>query len=396
MNANKSGCNGVRRKLILLSIFILFFFLSVLVINFIHSTRKLNREVLDDSYRLGREFLLNNQKPAGNFNYEYDFIKKKQSYIDSEVRQAGALWGISLIHLDTPTTQTKRALLKGFDFFEKKSNYTKDSLSRYIIYSGSNGKTGTMALASLALIEYLQVQPNDSNAIKLLDDYIRFLLSLRTDSGFFYQKYRSPLGRGHGGHSPYFDGETLLALSKAANYLGYDYLKDTIVSSAEAMYQKYVVDALDKNMDSDETKGFYQWGSMAFYEIYKAGWGNHFADYVIDMAYWMINVHRTYWRRKNTSYAQEGIITAYHIAEETGNKKAQRRFGYIIDRVLFKLTSWQIGSKIQNQYLSERNITDSIAKGGIMNFNNDTSLRIDVAQHQMHAVILARKWVYKK
>ena len=57
----------------------------------------LNCEILVSSLELGTQFLINNQKPEGNFNYEYDFVYNSFNISDNEVRQAGALWGIALI-----------------------------------------------------------------------------------------------------------------------------------------------------------------------------------------------------------------------------------------------------------------------------------------------------------
>ncbi len=65
---------------------------------FMSEKKKLTPHILDMSLELGREFLLNNQKEEGSFTYKYNFITKKFSSSDSQVRQAGALWGLSLIH----------------------------------------------------------------------------------------------------------------------------------------------------------------------------------------------------------------------------------------------------------------------------------------------------------
>jgi hypothetical protein len=81
---------------------------------------------------------------------------------------------------------------------------------------------------------------------------------------------------------------------------------------------------------------------------------------------------------------------------------------YIIDRSFYKLTSWQIGGPLveANPFLVENKTDDPVALGGIMNSakaypdkppeKGDTrhELRIDVTQHQMHAVTLALRHVY--
>ena len=67
-----------------------------------------------------------------------------------------------------------------------------------------------------------------------------------------------------------------------------------------------------------------------------------------------------------------------------------------IDTGLYKLTSWQVGGPLQhrNKYLLAHRTRDPLAVGGIMNHCRQAPLRIDVTQHQMHAVILALKYVY--
>jgi hypothetical protein len=48
----------------------------------------------------------------------------------------------------------------------------------------------------------------------------------------------------------------------------------------------------------------------------------------------------------------------------------------------------------ENPYLAAHPTDDPLAVGGVMNAASEPPLRIDVAQHQMHAVILALQHVY--
>ena len=69
--------------------------------------------------------------------------------------------------------------------------------------------------------------------------------------------------------------------------------------------------------------------------------------------------------------------------------------GKAIDKGLYRLTSWQIGGPVdRNYFLSSNKTDDKVAIGGIMNSCKNPNLRIDVTQHQMHAVILARRFIY--
>lgn len=388
----------MKRRIVLISVISFLIILGIVFIRFFNS-KLLSKEILEESLQIGTQFLLNNQKSGGNFNYDYDFVTKKLSTQDSQVRQAGALWGVSLIHAYQPSKETYDALIKGFAFFDSISVQV-DSLNSMIKYPGTSaGRTGTQALLALAYLEFLTTDL-DSNTYNTyrekFDQYFRFILSQRSESGLFYMSYSYKNLPSKPTHSPYFDGESLLLLTKSANYLKIDSLKPMILESAEAMYQKYVVEARKIDPDSKETKGFYQWSSMAFFEIYKMGWDDIYAERIIELAYWMIDTHRTLYRTKNTAYAHEGMITAWKAAEMTENENAQKKIGFVIDKGLYKLTKWQVGHSIQNNFIDKNfDAGDQLAYGGIMNCKDCPGLRIDVTQHQMHAVILALKYVYK-
>ena len=362
----------------------------------------LTRQLLDTSLALGRTYLLNNQRPAGTFTYEYDFVRRRLSRADNDVRQAGALWGLSLIHHDRPTPATAEAVRRGLAFFDQCSRAADDG-RKYVVYPHSTvGHTGTVALIALALVDFLRTEADlpRSDADKYrrdLDAYIRFLLSARRKDGLFHQNYLLTTGRPAQDPSPYADGEALLALARAARYAAYEKLKDDICRSAEAMYQAHVVRALAADPDSRTTKGFYQWGSMAYHEIHAAGWDedNRYPRRVIDLAHWMINVHRVRQRGRNTAYAYEGLVTAWEMARRIGDAAAMQKIGRVVDAGLANLTTWQVGSPVANAYLRvAHRMRDEQAVGGVMNSQADPVLRIDVTQHQMHAVILARRFIY--
>jgi hypothetical protein len=381
-------------------------------------SRTVTIESLDQSLDLGTKFLLANQKVAGNFTYEYDFKTQKFSEGDNQVRQAGALWGMALIYQNSPTAEVRDAIVRGLEFFDLNSEETLTM--KYPTYPGEkDGKTGTLALVNLALIDFLRADASGDAAISDeqrerfeddLDKYLEALLELRRGSRQFDGKYDLKTGEGEGSPNPYVDGESLLAMVKAYKYAGYKDLEDWIVESAMAMHHVNVVKALEEDEDSDQTKGFYQWGSMAFYEIYHSDlgdddWRDEVAEWTIDLAYWMIDVHKVLLRTKNTAYAFEGIASAWELARETGDWGAMEKFGRVIDLGMRKLTSWQVGhdswayaEKILEGAIDGAGLIsiyeDPFALGGVMNSKNDPVLRIDVTQHQMHAVILLRRYLY--
>ncbi len=363
----------------------------------------LDRATLDRSLELGRAFMIHNHTAAGNFNYEYDWKTQTFSKEDNEVRQAGALWGLTLIHLDAPDPELAAHIDRGLAFFAKHERLG-DRGQRCVAYPGDPvGTTGTIALLALAHIDYLRALGDAAPRAQTaplrarLDGYLSYLVAARNDAGVFHGSFDRGDCRPLGEHSPYSDGEALLALTKAARYTGRDDLSALAVEVADAGYRVNVEEALAQDRDSDTTKGFYQWSSMGFFELATSGWSDteRFGDHVMELADWMINVHHTLWRARNTAYAYEGIIHAYEMARRR-NDPRQSNYACVIDAGLQKLTSWQVGGPNPAAYLWQtRDLNDPFAVGGVQNEPRAPGLRIDVTQHQMHAVILARRYVYR-
>jgi hypothetical protein len=354
---------------------------------------------------------------------------------------------------------------------------------RYITYPGeAEHGTGTQALVCLALIDFLRALGSPSDALlagvtkselehfrALLDELLPFLVTqhssmdrddrfrawdelveggkLALSSGMWYGaggddddamvawwlKRQNPKGYFHraydefgkrsGSASPYYDGESLLAVTKAAKYFGpaYVHLWPFAAGTARALHQLHVVDALKKDEDSDETKGVYQWLSMSLFELATVTFGkkgehfdvpaalentynaNQFGTWLVDMALWMVDVHKTTSRSKNTGYAYEGIVPAWawssHVVVQRGvndgTVDTARKLQCTIENGLDKLISWQVGMGAEKR-------PDVIAwdgakgLGGVQNSRDESGLRIDVTQHQMHAIILTRRLVYAR
>jgi hypothetical protein len=372
------------------------------------SEKKLNRVILEQSLGLGQQFLINNQRSEGNFNYEYDFVTRKMSKGDSQVRQAGTLWGLALIYQYNRDTTTRKALDKGLDYFFKYTRQGPAHGSLLITYPNETDcKTGTVALVALAIIEYLRTEKTGSIHINSqrrdelshhLKGYLKFLEYLRLEDRHFSESFSLQNATRSNSSNPYFDGETLLTLIKAARYLGHRELIPIIEDSAAVMAKRYTIDAWQEDVDSPLTKGFYQWGSMAFWEYQGAGWKNSgiLGDCILVMAWWMINTHHTLARSRNTAYAYEGIVHAYQLAKSRNLQMAIKVLASTIDKGLYKLTGWQVGGPLErlNPFLVEHPTDDPLAVGGVMNHRAEAPLRIDVTQHQMHAVILSLNNVY--
>lgn len=345
---------------------------------------------------------------------------------------------------------------------------------RYLTYPGeSKHSAGTQALVTLAIVEFLRAMETDHAAAGvsteeihqmygLLDEMLPFLVTQHTDlasnrfvawdelvagreealqmwnggdedsdnamaewwrernryDGYFHQNY-DQRGKRSGSASSYFDGESLLAVTKTVKYLGskYVHLWPFAAGTAAGLYERHVTEPLEEDEDSDNTKGFFQWSSMVYFELATVTFGEgassefdlpialkkvykakRFGKWLMGLAEWMIDVHRTLSRGKNTGYAYEGLVPAWSWASHVGigddnEYKRARKIQCTMEQGMSKLISWQVGMGVEKYH--EDIVWDGArGLGGVQNSAKETGLRIDTTQHQMHATILSRRLGY--
>jgi UDP-N-acetylmuramoyl-tripeptide--D-alanyl-D-alanine ligase len=366
-------------------------------------TPRLTRPLMLQSLALGCDNLVKNQRPEGNFNYEYDWVARQQSKDDNQVRQAGALWDIALCHQFAPNDQTRAALDKGLAFF-----FAHDKPAPYggamSVYPGQNSvDTGEVALLALTLIDYLSsdqaLAPERRQELDgRLDGYLQFLKGMQLPAGNISYRIEPGLAERAPNGISYYDGETQLAFVKAVKYLHKTEYLPILQKALARTAPLYTVESWRKQLDSPDTKGFYQWGSMTFTEYADGGWEKApvYADTTLALAWWQVHTHNILHKPANTAYAFEGLASAYHVARAQNDKKAAAQLAQVIDEGLYKLSAWQVGGPLasKNPFLAARPTTDPLALGGVMNQREKPPLRIDVTGHQMHALMLALQYVY--
>ena len=139
--------------------------------------KKLTREILLKSFKLGNKYIINNQKPEGNFNYEYDFVNNEVTGTDNQVRQAGAVWALALMYTYDRNDETKKALDKALGFFINNTITGSKQGNLVISYPRDDiSNTNTIAIVSLALIDYLTLEKK--GIIKLNSEYKQKLINI--------------------------------------------------------------------------------------------------------------------------------------------------------------------------------------------------------------------------
>eukprot|EP00928_Gymnodinium_smaydae_P056275 TRINITY_DN39685_c0_g1_i1.p1 TRINITY_DN39685_c0_g1~~TRINITY_DN39685_c0_g1_i1.p1 ORF type:complete len:436 (-),score=22.78 TRINITY_DN39685_c0_g1_i1:58-1365(-) len=362
----------------------------------------LDRAFLERSIALGTRYMMRNQRKEGNFVYERDWRTNRFTPGDSPVRQAGACWGLALLYREggnIANSELRTAVNRCLQFFNAKSRHVADG-RRIITYSedADDGKLGTLALVALAHIDYLLASPTDAhppdNLQRYLSEYIRQIaMSQDATTGLFYGSHYLT-GIPFGEPSSYSDGEALLALTKAWLHLGsdYSYLESYVRSAAESGFRRNVLQAREINRDSPTTKGYYQWSSMAYHELWlHAPWTADekqvWAQRLMELADWIINEHKVLGRSRNTGYAFEGIIPAWSVAVHQGDDRSAL-YGCAIRKGIRRITAWQLGHPSCTVKLAGNDPEDDEV-GGVQNHGKESLLRIDTVQHQMHAILYA-------
>ena len=338
-----------------------------------------SREQLAEAYKLGVSYLVAAQLPAGNFTYAYDWVANDIGQGDNLVRQAGAAWMLAVAYERDPALQP--AVERSLGFFDRDHGTTADG-GRFVRIPGhvSDG-IGAIALVALAELAYLRAGRGDlAEHAARLDGYVAFLLAARRPDGMLAGKYASSDGAHIGEPSPYGDGEALLALAMTARYRGRADLRAPLADLAHAAV----------NGHAGEIKSFYQWGTMALVELIGSDWPEFqpYAQTIFEMTDWELDVHRLLHRKSNVGYALEGLIPAAELARTLGDTVRARRYAHAVDRLLGKLLPLQIGGASANAFI-RAHTPEQRANGGIQSAAEDPVLRIDVTQHQTHAVLQA-------
>lgn len=368
-------------------------------------TPPLTREILMQSLEAARAYYLNQQKTDGNFKYLLDLSDGKTSDDDNQVRQAGAIWGLSCLNRDFFNEPTRRALLLGFDFFIRNIK-TLPTGETVIVYPGEkNLNSGTVALFCLALTDFLAGQDKylDQNTKdkyrRILFTHLQFLRTMELDDGSWSRAYELSSGIRKPVPSSYYDGEALLAYCKAARLYNRKDLIRRINFALPRLIHRYTVQTWQPDGDQDLTKGFYQWGSMAFAEYVEAGWEPHAklaADAAMALAWWQIDENQLEAKKANVAYAVEGLAATWRIARMTKREAEEKRLKSVIDNIMGKLILCQYkGPFMQyNPYLTSLKNVVPEAYGGITAAQNSPFVRIDNVQHQVHATLLMLEYLY--
>lgn len=377
----------------ILKLFLVLSFYTLISISLLYGKGKLTSDLVDTSITLSGEFLLNNQKPAGNF-YVYYNIKEKQ-YIrgDYQFYQAYALYGLTQLYIEDPSDEKFTAVQNGLSFFIKNSVETTDS-RKFIVYpADSTGHTGTVAFVALSISELLNSGAIDDKKLaekyrNELDMYMNQLVSLRQkETGVFTQKYTVDEGKEFQNLStPRYDGPALLAMISYQDLTEDEKFIPMILQSADSMYKSYYKLSAFIDNRYDLTVELFPWICRAFYEIYIAKWTDNdlIAGFAKRISEWAIDEYDILKRNDAGAGIALGLGYTKEIMEINSDKPAAKKIDDYYKKLLYKVIRLQAGSGIE--YRNLRKIAkEKHIKGGVLTRINGELMEINNVSHLLGA-----------
>ena len=362
-------------------------------------TPEITRTTLIQAIEMARAYFINHQKTSGNFIYSLDIANGDIIDKDNQVRQAGALWGLSSLNRDRFNEPTRRAVILGIDFFSSNVTTLRTGEKVFSYPNMDHVDTGAVALYCLSIMEFLRGQSKflDEKTKKkykdILDMHIEYLRSMELEDGSWGRTTNIIVSLRDTTPSPYYDGEALLAYCKAARYFDRKDLLERINYALPRLARRYTYGAWKTEDGNDLTKGFCQWGSMACAEYVEAGFEPHrqlAADLSYALSKWLLYINQIEYRSGNTAYAVEGLMGSFRVAKALDDKKEMEKFKGASLKIMSNLMTWQYKGPFTkfNPMLSALKTPVKGADGGITYAKNSTMVRIDVVQHQLHAMLL--------
>ena len=348
------------------------------------------------SAELTARYLKKHQRPSGDFEYLYNMFLHQPGIQEHAVRQAGALWALARLTAWRPNAADKEALARGLDFY---LTHLRTGPVPGTLLLNKPGepvlKIGTQALLVLALADTLDSKiPLDKSRRERLEHALAGLMNglwwaQRRDGHFADQVHLLSVVPADV-TSPYADGEALLALSRGAVVLKRKAWAKRLRSTALVMMDVYSRRAWAKDPDSEDTKGFYQWGSMAFDVLGQAGWMKRDeADrFILALAWWQLHIHRLLERKGNIAYAIEGLVLALPAARRKKLEPAVKSLEAALEIGVLRLLRLQVsGPRYKdNPFLANLGRVDLRAVGGVLKQQKGGLIRVDMVQH--HALAL--------
>lgn len=335
----------------------------------------------------GADWLVAGQERSGRFGYEYLPYVGEYTSGDNIVRQAGSLYILGEFYRaqDKSDRELEKAIESSIDYFKDLSKSLGDGEGA-CVRSGLksfNCQTGTTALALLGILSYVEQDTDlQEKYYDAITDYADFLLASRLEGAGFSENYN--FGGGFkDSESPFFTGETMLALVR---YYQYD---------ARPEVKEVLNEVFDYLKEKEYESPLYLW-IMAALKDMQALWPNdEYVEYASDFTSMRLNdAVRRHGTVHNYCAPLEGLTSAYSVLAGNESKEYLTRLNDEIEYWLALTTDLQLDAArpyrvamIDNTLQMVKVVDPALAHGGFLTGQDEPTQRIDFTQHCMSAYL---------
>lgn len=317
------------------------------------------------------------QKEDGFFLYEMQLVPTRLSKRDNIVRQAGAAFGLGQYVKVFPERKQAISVLKKAIQGLAKNSMPFES-GRLVHKFQKNRPAGASALALLAAL-YHDMGTKSKTFTSEIQGWRDGLLALQKENGGIKRDPNTDE------ESPYYNGETWLALTE---YLNYDPNNRAVKAAVEKL-EKYL---LKKHTDSPTVQIFH-WAMQAAAKRYQQTKNPNLRDFMIHQIKWLFEKrypkHRPH---MNGCFVAEGLVPVYKTLDEdplfaVHAEKVRQR---VVD-VMNDVADLQI-KEGQQQLAFDAGVTLNVPylpdyAGAFIAGKHRPTIRVDFTQHCLSAML---------
>jgi hypothetical protein len=383
--------NGSLFKIGLFAIIVILLFTSFFTLySFNDSNDEFYCDLLLESAVLGGDYIVNATNADGSFVYEYNASSGKESSSYNILRHAGTVYFMLELY---NVTKDERLLSSAEKSIVYLLSFVKpfDNSSVCIVYN-DEVKLGGNALAVVALAEHMKVTGEDVY-LPIMQNLTCFIKLSQNESGGFICKQEYSTGYIYDWDSEYYTGEALLALCRLYQLDHNETWLDVAEKGA-----KYLINVRDKNVAVDNLIHDH-WLLMALNELYRYRIDSLYFDHSMNISEGIMLLQRDGVNRKSeypewlgsyytppssasTATRSEGLIAAYHLSFDFGEKNMTER--------ILRSIKLGVDFQLKTQITTENNVglhDLSRALGGFHESLTDYDIRIDYVQHNVCSIL---------
>lgn len=350
--------------------------------------KDVTRERCKQAIAAGGSWLIRNQRPDDGYRYLYYPGKDRYSKKDNIIRQAGCAYSLALVGRLTGNDIFGSSARKAINYILAKTKFVEGDENLPYVWGQRRGTLYGNALLLLAMVE---LEENEQYR-EMMKKLVNSILYMQNQNGSFKTLYE-PVAE-ETGRQTVAPGEALLALARYYQRVNKDQRCLSAFSRAYPYYSRY--------WRMNKTAKFIPWQSQAWFEVYKITENKMYADFVFEMNNWMLDMEKKQFIPKNSLFPDylggfrqgkrpPGFGIAGYIEALTGAFQLANMLDDE-DRVLKYRKALFLGVRfILNLEFTSQNMyyvrNKSRAEGGFRMSLTDNSLRCDVTQHCITALL---------